>query len=148
MTDVEGGIDYAKFQLSLARLEEQYEHLRRDIDGLPNWIVEGVKESVIQRFETCYDTCWKLLRRYLSIEMGVSEVPNGPRPVLRLAAENNLLGNELVDWLSYVQARIDTAHDYNAEKADACLALMPRFIQDAKNLYEKLTGLRWSKTKR
>ena len=60
MTDVEGGIDYAKFELSLVRLEEQYEHLRRDIDGLPDWIVEGVKESVTQKVRN-------LLRHLLEI---------------------------------------------------------------------------------
>ena len=79
-------------------------------------------------------------------KMGVGDVPNGPNPVFRLAAENRLLGNELVDWLTYAQARIDTAHDYSAEKAEACLAIIGGFIQDAINLHQALTGLKWSHT--
>ena len=80
--------------------------------------------------------------------MGVGEVPNGPRPVLRLAAENNLLGDKLVDWLAYAQARIDTSHDYSAEKAEECLAIIGGFIQDTINLHEALTGLKWSRRQR
>lgn len=143
MTDASDEIDYTKFELSLNRLEEQYDHLRRDIVGLPDWIVDGVKESVIQRFETCYDTSWKIVRRYLSEELGTGEVPSSPNPVLRLASENQLLGGELVDWLAYTSARNDTSHDYNQEKAEACLAIVGNFIQDAINLYEILSGQRW-----
>ena len=36
-----------------------------------------------------------------------------------------------------------TAHDYDAEKAKACLELMPDFIDDAIGLYQTITGAAW-----
>ena len=36
-------------------------------------------ESVIRRFEICYDTLWKVLRRLLIEELGIAEIPKQPQ---------------------------------------------------------------------
>ena len=136
-------IDYSKFRSSLKRLEEQHEnHLQQD-SSVPILMREGVAESVIQRFETCYDCLWKVLKRYLNEVLGIAEPPNSPKPIIRLAYENNLFASPLEQWLQYAQARIDTSHDYDGEKALACLELMPDFIDDAIGLYQTMTGTAW-----
>ena len=48
-------IDYDKFQMSLKRLEEQHENYQQLDASLPELTQEAIAESVIQRFETCYD---------------------------------------------------------------------------------------------
>lgn len=136
-------IDYDKFKLSLKRLAEQYENhqhggpKRSDLDR------GGIAESVIQRFETCYDCLWKVLKRYLTEELGIAEAPNSPKPVFRLTHENHRFASGLEQWLSYADARIDTSHDYDGEKARACLVLVPAFIRDAIGLYQTMSGLTW-----
>ena len=67
-------IDYSKLQLSLHHLELQYENLLH----LPKWLLpelvtEWITESVIQRFEVCYDCMWKVLARYLRAELGLAD---------------------------------------------------------------------------
>ncbi len=136
-------IDYDKFQLSLKRLEEQYENHRTLDPNLPELIREGVSESVIQRFETCYDCLWKVLKRYLVEGLGVVDAPNSPKPIFRLASENHLFASPIVQWLQYAELRIGTAHDYDGEKAKACLALMNDFIDDAIGLYQTMSGKTW-----
>ena len=136
-------IDYSKFRLSLKRLEEQHEnHLQQD-SSAPVLMREGIAESVIQRFETCYDCLWKVLKRYLNDVLGIAEPPNSPKPIIRMAYENNLFAASLDQWLKYADARIDTSHDYDGEKAKACLELMPDFIDDAIGLYQTMTGAAW-----
>ncbi len=49
-------IDFSKFRLSLKRLQEQHENHRNCDASLPEITREAIAESVIQRFETCYDT--------------------------------------------------------------------------------------------
>ncbi|MCP5246453.1 MAG: hypothetical protein H6937_11135 [Burkholderiales bacterium] len=46
-------------------LELQFENYLSLDSVLPVLTQEAVAESVIQRFETCYDCMWKILRRYL-----------------------------------------------------------------------------------
>ena len=136
-------IDYSKFHLSLKRLEEQHDnHLTLDASE-PELIREGIAESVIQRFETCYDCLWKVLKRYLMEELGVADPPNSPKPVFRSANESRVLPSPVEQWLRYADARTDTSHDYDGEKARACLGLVPDFIDDAIRLYRKMSGEAW-----
>ena len=136
-------IDYDKFQMSLKRLEEQHENYQQLDASLPAFIQEAIAESVIQRFETCYDCLWKVLRRYLIEGLGIPDVPNNPKSIFRLAHENDLFGSSLEQWLSYADRRIDTTHDYSGEKAQACLDIMDEFIDDAIGLYQTMTGETW-----
>ena len=135
-------MNYDKFKKSLSQLALQFENYqtsgqRSDLTALDN---EAIAESVIQRFETCYDCLWKHLKRYLLEELGLPDVPNSPKPIFRIAAENQLFQSPTERWLNYADTRIQTSHDYDGEKAKLALALIPDFIYDAKALYQTLTG--------
>ena len=52
-------IDYSNFKRSLKNLETQYEHLLHLPPDYPSFVHEAMTESVIQRFEVCYDALWK-----------------------------------------------------------------------------------------
>jgi len=135
-------IEYDKFEKALKHLQIQFANYRQmderpELSGIDR---EAIAESVIQRFETCYDMLWKHLKRYLVEELGLPEVPNSPKPVFRIAAENNLFRASIRTWLVYADARIDTAHDYSGEKARDYLALMGAFLDDAADLFQTLTG--------
>ncbi len=137
-------IDYTKLRKSLQHLELQFANYqsaaqRTDLTDLDR---EAIAESVIHRFETCYDCLWKHLKRYLIETLGLPEVPNSPKPIFRIAAENLLFQQPTEQWLNYASARIQTAHDYDGEKAKIALALMPEFIAAAA-LYQTLTGETW-----
>ncbi|MCX6256610.1 MAG: nucleotidyltransferase substrate binding protein [Bacteroidia bacterium] len=138
-------IDYEKFQKSLKHLELQNENLknidhREDLGTLEK---EAIAESVIQRFETCYDSLWKVLKRYLTEELGLPDVPNSPKPLFQIAFENGLFSSEITQWKKYADARIDTSHDYSNPKAAKALELMNDFVADAIDLYETMTGEKW-----
>ncbi len=138
-------IDYDKFQKSLKHLELQYANhkLAQDRPELADIDREAITESVIQRFETSYDTLWKDLKRYLIEELGLADVPNSPKPILKLAGQNNLLAAPVEQWLKYADARTSTAHDYSGEKAAEVLLIVGDFIDDAIGLYQTMTGTTW-----
>ena len=136
-------IDYSNLRMSLKNLEMQHAHLLHLSPEYPLFIQEAMAESVIQRFETCYDTLWKVLRRHLIEELGVAEVSNSPRPIFRVADENRLLAAGGEQWQRYIRTRIDTTHDYNREKAANAIATMPEFISDTIKLYTAMTGEPW-----
>ena len=136
-------IDYSKFRLSLQRLEEQHENYRHLDPSLPRLTHEAVPESVIQRFETCFDALWKVLKRHMAEELGVPDLPNSPKPLFRLANENGLLAGPVERWLDYAGHRVDTSHDYSVEKAARCLEAVPGFVDGAIALYQTMTGRSW-----
>ncbi len=138
-------IDYDKLQKSLKHLEVQFDNWQRakDRPELTELDRQGIGESVIQRFEVCYDTLWKTLKRYLTEEIGLAETPNSPKPIFKLAGQNDLLPSPVEQWLLYADARTSTSHDYSAEKAEDCLALMNDFVNDAINLFQTMNGQPW-----
>jgi nucleotidyltransferase substrate binding protein (TIGR01987 family) len=138
-------IDYDKLKKSLKHLELQFENFQHAADRseLTEIDREGIAESVIQRFESCYDTLWKTLKRYLVEGLGLPDTFNSPKPIFKLAGQNILLASSVEQWLKYADARTSTAHDYSGEKARACLFIMADFIRDAVNLYQTMTGKSW-----
>ena len=136
-------IDYGILQRSLRNLELQNSNRKNLPADLPVLLREAVGESVIQRFEICYDTLWKTLRRYLMEVEGLPEVPASPRGVFRLGGESGILDSPVERWMEYVSLRIGTAHDYSSEKAAAVLERVDDFIADAINLYQTVTGEVW-----
>jgi len=138
-------IYYDKLQRALKHLELQFENylISKDRAELKELDREAVAESVIQRFETCYDTLWKVLKRYLSEEIGIVDVPNSPKAVIKVAGQHDLLASPVEKWLAYANARTDTAHDYSGEKAAATLTCVKDFIADAIALYQKMSLESW-----
>lgn len=141
-------VDYEKLRNSLRRLELQYrnyESLEKHAQ-LTDLDREAIRESVIRRFETCYDTLWKHIRRHLIAVLGLptDATPNSPKPVLRIAHENHLL-SDMDAWLRYAQIRIDTSHGYGEEKIENALQHMAAFIGDATSVYETMTTTQWEK---
>ena len=136
-------IDYDKFRRSLKDLEAQYVNYRNPAILRSALDQEGIAESVIRRFETCYDCLWKVLKRYLIDALGVADPPNSPKPIFRLAHQNHLFRAPVEQWLLYADKRNDTAHDYDCEKAKASLDVMADFIDDAIGLYQTMSGETW-----
>jgi uncharacterized protein YutE (UPF0331/DUF86 family) len=100
-------IDQEKLEKALKHLELQfanYQHAQNRPE-LTEIDREAIAESVIRRFETAYDSLWKDLKRHLIDALGLPDVPNSPKPILKLAGENDLLPAPVATWLSYADDR-------------------------------------------
>ncbi len=136
-------VQYDNYRMSLKRLEEQYENHNELDEALPRLLREAVAESVIQRFETCCDCLWKVLERCLVEELGIADSPNSPKPVFRLAFENDLIAAPVERWPDYADKRVDPARACSGEKARAALEAVGDFIEDAAGLYRTMSGRSW-----
>lgn len=136
-------MNFSTLKATLQNLESQHRNRLNLSPEYPAYVHDGMGESVIQRFEICYDTTWKTLKRYLAERLAITEVPNSPRPVFLLADEYDLLADSGERWQQYAQMRIDTTHIYDADKAAASLVLIPDFLADTIALYERIAGEPW-----
>ena len=137
-------MNYDKLEKALVNLKLQFQNYQtpKPRDVLDQ---EAIEESVIQRFEICYDLLWKNLKRHMTEVLGLSGTPNSPKPVLRIAYENNLLPSAecLERWITYAAIRVETAHIYSKEVKQRALDHMDGFITDAVRVYEAITGTKW-----
>ena len=141
-------IDYDKFEKSLRNLESQLQNYRNSAERPELKAIdrEAISESVIQRFEICYDCLWKVLKRYLHEVLGVPELPNSPKPLFRIAFESQIF-TAIEQWLLYADARINPSHDYSGEKAQVTIENALLFAHDAAALYQKMTGKLWNENR-
>lgn len=139
-----GETDYEKLKMSLDNLQEQYAvYATIDDLNLPAVIQKSVRNSVIKCFEVCYDTLWKHLKKFMLEEENLVDVPNSPQGIFRRAHESGVIDQETEKRLiDYNKIRALVAHDYRMEKAGKALGIMGDFIQDAGELYERLTERR------
>jgi nucleotidyltransferase substrate binding protein (TIGR01987 family) len=138
-------IDYTYLKVVIRNLELQFANLqeKRGQDGVSDLDLEAIQESVIKRFDLALEMSWRLLQKHLTEDFGIADVPAGPKPLLRLADQNDLLNARIEQWIQYVNVRNASAHDYSGEKAEQTLLVIPEYLQDAIFLYEKMSKHAW-----
>jgi nucleotidyltransferase substrate binding protein (TIGR01987 family) len=74
-----------------------------------------VRDSAIQRFEICFELCWKFLKAYLEEEHNT--VCTSPRACFRAAFKNGVIDSDPF-WIDLTVLRNYTVHTYSEQLAD------------------------------
>ena len=102
-------------------------------------LVQTLKAGVIQNFEFTYELAWKLMKRWLEINVGDNTTNQvfTRRETYRYAAENGLI-DDPAKWFNYTETRNITSHTCDEEKANRVLGDAIQFKDDVINLYNAL----------
>lgn len=135
-------IDFSPFAKAIQQLEKSLEYATSDLAKNNAGLFEQLRNSVIQCFEFTYELSHKMLKRYLEetsanpADLDVATFQN----VIRMGNEKGLLRSDWTRWRVYRQARNDSSHTYNEEKAEDVYAIVPDFLEEARFLLAELTG--------
>ena len=119
---------------AFATLKERWAIYQSDLDVTMRNIVA---DSCIQRYEYTIETSWKIMKRYLKLEYGKSDVELTINNIFRFMAGYGMIGN-WENWKNYYAHRNDTSPEYNPEKARELLEIIPSFIEDVSILITSL----------
>jgi nucleotidyltransferase substrate binding protein (TIGR01987 family) len=128
--------------IDLSSLRKAVDSLERTLNvatrgstaGLDEDTKDAIRAGVIQNFEFTYELCWKFLKRWLEVNLGVVYVEGvSRRELFRLSAENRLL-SDVDQWMEYHEARNETSHTYHEETAEAVFETTRHFLADARKL--------------
>lgn len=119
---------------ALTTLQESWEIYQSDLNEKMKNIVA---DSCIQRYEYTVETSWKIMKRYLKLEYGKSDIELTVNNIFRFMAGYGLIPN-WESWKNYYMHRNDTSHEYNPQKARELLENIPYFIKDVKILIASL----------
>lgn len=99
---------------------------------------EALKAGVIQTFEVAYEQSWKMMRRWLAVNLVAGDVDGVPmRQLYRFAAKAGLI--EDVDaWMDSHKARNQTSHTYNRAVAQAVFDMAPAFAKQSRSMLMQL----------
>lgn len=133
-------LDYSSLQNAISQLEKSLEYANSPLAQTDPGLFEQLRNSVIQCFEFTYELSHKMLKRYLEEtaanpeEIDVSSFQN----LIRTGSEKGLLRSDWLLWKEYRQARTNSSHTYDEDKAEAVYRIAPDFLQEARYLYQQL----------
>ena len=103
----------------IEQLEKAFENLKIIIEAYEKEkekiIKDGLRDSIIQRFEFVTELSWKLMKKYLDENL-VLEVYS-PRSVIKESYKQDLIENGEL-WLDILEDRNLTSHTYDENTAN------------------------------
>lgn len=130
----EGTFNITSLENAVKRLGEILVRYQNDVTD------DGIRDSVIQRFEFTYSIALKTLRKYF-IERAfvVDDVEHMSfNDMIRTANRLDLLKSNLEIWTNYRNMRNLTSHTYNEEIALKVVSIIPEFYEEILYLVDKL----------
>ena len=133
-------IDYSPLANAVGQLEKSLAYAHSPAAVADAGLREQLRNSVIQCFEFTYELSWKMLKRHLeATEASPADLDLATfQSLIRLGNERGLLMSDWNAWKTYRQARTDTSHSFDCEKAEAVFATAPLFLEEAQALLRNL----------
>ena len=124
----------APFERAIQRLEEGLARYRADTGDTQ------IRDGLVQRFEFTYELGHKVLKRYLEYASANPEQFDEMafQDLIRSANEQGLLLGDWPDWRRFRDMRAKTSHTYNEDVAIEVVTGIPRFLEEAVHLRDKL----------
>jgi nucleotidyltransferase substrate binding protein (TIGR01987 family) len=128
-------LDLSSLQKAVSSLERAVKVAEVMIKGVVDTDQEEViRAGVIQNFEFTYELCIKFIKRWIEANVSGSNPDSITfKELLRIAAESQLI-QDVDDWVEYREARNETSHTYDNDKADDVFNVTLNFAKDAKQL--------------
>lgn len=119
-----------QFNTAIRRLEESLA-----FDASKNTVY---RDACIQRFEFCFDLCWKLLKRVLKSK-GI-EAKN-PKDVFRFLFQQGWLSEGDDFWSEMIEDRNLTSHTDHEPTAIEVYAYLPKYLKAYQRLNKDLQSI-------
>ncbi len=128
--------DITPFEQAIQRLEEGLERYRKDTNDFQ------IRDGLIQRFEFTYELGCKTLKRNLEYMTANPAVVDQMtfQDQIRTANEQGLLLGVWPEWRDYRKMRGMTSHTYSEAIAVIVVEAIPRFLEEAAYLRDRLRG--------
>lgn len=123
------------------KTSSQADDLLRALDRLEAALNEEkddfVRDSVIQRFEFCFELCWKLAKNYNAAQ---GKATFTPKDSFRVGAQVGIIDNPEV-WFEYLKARSLASHTYNEATSEKVYQAAKIFLADGQSLLARIKAL-------
>ena len=128
-------LDLTTLKKAISSLEEAIHYALH----LPSGIrMDIVRDSIIQRFEYTYELTWKILQRWIKLNVTPEDAePRTKKDLFRLAAKKQMISDSTL-WFEFAEARNHTAHTYNEKNAEYVYNVAIKFLPAVKALYHEL----------
>ena len=135
-------LDFTPLQQAIAQLEKSLKFSTSPLAKADSDLFEQLRNSVIQCFEFTYELSHKMLKRHLKEQSASPDdiEQSTFADMIRTGNEKKLLRSDWSRWKVYRQARTNSSHTYDENKAIAVYQIAPEFLAEAQYLYQQLVS--------
>jgi len=139
-------LDLKSFANAIGQLENVLDYCNSDLAKSDPVLATHLRAAAIQAFEFTYELSVKILKRKLGqIESSEAVVHSMSfDELIRRAWSIGFLNEEIVQWREFRKQRGTTSHTYDENKAELIYQGIPRFLDEAKYLYNAIEKLQTS----
>lgn len=120
----------------IKQLEKAIDNLKIIIEAYNNEdegiVKDGLRDSIIQRFEFCTELSWKLMKKYLDENLTIELY--SPKSIVKEAYKQRLIEDGEI-WLDVLEDRNLTSHIYDENTANK---IRDNIINNYVDIFEKL----------
>ncbi|MDF1583103.1 MAG: HI0074 family nucleotidyltransferase substrate-binding subunit [Methyloprofundus sp.] len=133
-------LDFSAFANAISQLEKSLDYATSPLAKNDPGLFEQLRNSVIQCFEFTYELSHKMLKRFLKETAASAEDINTHsfQDLIRTGNEKGLLRSDWLVWRTYRQARNNSSHTYDADKAEQVYQIAADFLLEVKYLHQQL----------
>jgi len=135
--------------LDITGLKGSVQALRNGVNVYNNYIAsdsavqdvsEILRSGVIHNFEVAYEVCWKIMQKWIDINIGPNVVKGVIKKAFYRVAFDNMLIDDIDAWMSFNETRNSTAHIYEETIANNVLKEIFKFLIYAEKFVETMEG--------
>ena len=128
-------LDLSALEKAITSLDEAIRCSKNPPSGVDPSII---RDSVIHRFEYTFELSWKLLQRWIKLNVSPEEAePRTKKDLFRLAFKKQMI-NDPEAWFQFAEARNHTVHTYNEKNAEFVYGVAVKFLPAAKAALQEL----------
>ncbi len=133
-------LNFSTLQNALQQLEKSLAYAHSEMAKNDAGLFEQLRNSVIQCFEFTYELSHKMLKRYLEAVAANPEAISEMsfQELIREGNQKGLLQSDWSVWKGYRQARNNSSHTYDAQKAQEVFEVAPAFLAEVRFLLAQL----------
>lgn len=133
-------LDLSSLEKATAQLVEALDYCQSDLAKNDDRLAQHLRAAAIQAFEFTYELSFKMLKRFLEAsEPNPTSVDQMTfNEIIRTGLEKGLLQAELEEWKAFRKDRGSTSHTYDENKARNVFECIPKFIIEARFLYNEI----------
>ena len=131
-------LDLTPLQGSIKSLKSALEIYDKEKTNNSEDLKQILRTSVIKNFESAYELSWKMMPRWLQLNVS-SDCVDGiyRRELYRYTIEYGLI-DDIQEWMDYNNDRNKTSHTYNEYIANSVFLSAQKFLHSATTLLKRL----------
>jgi len=133
-------LDLKSFASAISQLENALDYCNSDLAKADPVLATHLRAAAIQAFEFTYELSVKILKRKLGQIESSEDVVRSMNfdELIRRGWVIGLLNEEITQWREFRKRRGTTSHTYDEKKAELIYQGIPRFLSEAKYLYNAI----------